>query len=93
MVVKLSKAAHEPTTPLTLPASVEEGEQDLAEAYRLVTEARKIFDSRSFYVTQLEHLADVCFIRLGNARPQSSGGLDDNAVAYRAPCYLSRYKD
>jgi hypothetical protein len=92
MFVKLRDAAQKPTTQLTLPKTVEEGEKDLAEALQLVTEARKLFPFPYFYVSQLEHLADVLFIRLGNARPQSSEDADEKASTYRAPCHLLVYR-
>ncbi len=83
------EAAAKPTTKLNLPKSVEEGEKDLAEALQLVTEARKLFPSPCIFVALLEHLADVLFIRLGNARRQSPEDSDKIATVYRAPCYLA----
>jgi hypothetical protein len=91
--VSLRKIAQNPTTNLTLPKSVEEGEKDLAEAWQLVTEARKLFHPPCLFVTQLEHLADVLFIRLGNARPRYSEESDKKASKYHAPCNLVVHRE
>jgi hypothetical protein len=89
MFGKLRNAAQKPTAQLSLPKSVKEGEEDLAEALQLVTEARKLFPSPCIYVSQLEHMADVLFLRLGNARPRSSEEPGKDEFVYRAPCDLA----
>jgi hypothetical protein len=89
MFGKLRNAAQKPTAQLSLPKSVKEGEEDLAEALQLVTEARKLFPSPCIYVSQLEHVADVLLLRLGNARPRSSEEPGKDEFVYRAPCDLA----